>query len=170
MVLLIPLICITAGCGPRDNVLKKIANEGKINNDAAMVNEAIIEISASDQYIWDLLVNIPDWRKWNPDITEVLANGISYKGDNFVWRWGSKINTAVHLFEPHAKLSWFSKNMAYRSIIVWEIKKISDQKTQVTLKESRDGFFMHFRSSTKHRQKLESWLENLKNRAEVVHF
>ncbi|MDH4262341.1 MAG: SRPBCC family protein [Spirochaetia bacterium] len=157
-------------CAPRDNALRKIADNGTINPDGALISTATIEIDASEKYVWDIITNIPDWPNWNPEITKSLANGITFKGDNFAWRWGKKINSSVHYFDPPEKLAWFSKSMAYRSIIVWKLESLGKNKTRVTLSESRDGFFMNFLSSKKHKQLLVNWLNDLKNRSEVVRF
>lgn len=161
---------LIVGCAPRDNVLRKIADNGTINTNGALVATATIEINASSKYVWDLIADIPHWPAWNPAITKSLANGITYKGDNFAWRWGKKINSSVHYFDPPKKLAWFSSSMAYRSIIVWEFEALEKNKTRVTLSESRDGLFMNFISTNKHKVLLEEWLNNLKNRAEIAGF
>jgi|GEM_PF-2406133 len=167
---LLGLTVLLMGCGPRDNVLKKLADEGIVNQKAIRVTSASIEIEATNQYVWEILTNTPNWPNWNPATPEIRTTEAMYKGNNFAWKWGKKVYTAVHYFEAPQKLAWFSKSMAYRSIMVWEFEPLTDHSTRVTVTESRDGFSMYFVSAKKHKALLEAWLGHLKNRSEVVQF
>ena len=99
-----------------------------------------------------------------------MSNGVTYLGDNFAWKWGKKVYSSVSFFEPEKKLVWYSRSMAYKSIMKWEFEKISPNQTKVTLSESRDGLFMNFSPAFEHKKLLASWLAALKVKAETVLF
>ena len=69
---------ILAGCAaPRENFLKKIAEEGNIHTEAPLADIVTITIDAPVSKVWDIITNIPEWPKWE----------FGYKGHIVKWSY-----------------------------------------------------------------------------------
>jgi hypothetical protein len=161
------ILAVILNCAPRDKYLISIAKDGEINPDAALNQRVSLEINAPAEYIWEILINVENWMNWNKYIRAVKSNGITFLGDNFAWNIDNKTFSSVVVFEPQKKLVLFSRGNSFRSIMKWEIIKLSENRCQVVLHESRDGFFMNFKSSVNLVRELSNWVNSLKFEAEA---
>lgn len=158
-------------CAPRDNYLKEMAEKGEINPKAAMINSASIEINATPSKVWSILIDAEKWSEINPEIRSTkTTTPMLYLGSNFAWKTDLKTYSKVLYFEKEKKMVIFSKTMSFISLIQWKLEPVSKSVTKVIVSESRDGFYMNFTSSSKHKRFLKKWLNGLKIKSELVIF
>ena len=65
----------------------------KANRNAPVFSERQIEINASPEAPWDLMVDISGWPTWNPDVKEVSVQGEVAEGT--VFRWKARSGTSL---------------------------------------------------------------------------
>ena len=157
-----------AGCGESLDGLNRRAASGSIHEAAPVKAHVQIEIAASPEAVWTLLVDASGWPNWQKNIESVTAAGPLANGSRFSWRTGgTTIHSQVQLFEPEQRLAWTGTAMTAKAVHVWKLKPLPDNHTLVTVNESMDGPWM---AKLYPPEKLaaadEEWLRALKGAAE----
>jgi uncharacterized protein YndB with AHSA1/START domain len=132
-----------------------------------------IEIDASPEKVWNILVDALQWESWYAG-----AKGVSFRdpGDsvlnaNSVFNWitmGLKFQSVVQAYEPFRLLAWESKKKSIQGYHVWLIIPTA-QGCKVITDESQNGWLTFFEKTFqgKKLKKLHDiWLSELKKKAE----
>jgi len=107
-----------------------------INRAAPVTAEAEIEIDAKPERVWETLVNVERWPRWNADVKSVSLQGDTREGSVFRWKTGSgTITSTFQTIEPPRYVSWTGKTMSLSAIHVWSLEQ-TDGKTTVKTAES----------------------------------
>ena len=133
-----------------------------------------IDIAASPQVVWDILVEAENWPSWYKGATDVrVTTNQSGKLEEYaVFSWktmGQNFqSTTIKEFEPPYKLSWEATKNNIRGYHAWLIMP-SDQGCRVVTSEAQHGFLTFMQKAflpNKLRKLHDVWLENLKAKAE----
>jgi uncharacterized protein YndB with AHSA1/START domain len=82
-----------------------LANNGQIDEHAAVKASSEILIAAPTEKVWRLLVEIDEWPKWQPDITAAKIAGPLYQGTEFKWTiGGARITSRLAVVKPGKEL------------------------------------------------------------------
>ncbi len=146
--------------------LEKYAKNGRINEEASVMDKQSIIIPAPIQEVWDLIVALESWPNWNSQVSSL--NATSDKEFEWVFcneRFHSKI---AYMEEPYT-FCWISKGSLLKAVHVYKLDEINENKTSIVLEGSMQGFKTYF--SFNHRKLHRSfvkWLEDLSNSFEHV--
>lgn len=162
----IPLI-LTLFCTPPDRTYRHLAKNFQINEDAMRVATASVKINAPLDRVWDIAINAPFWTSWHPEVTRVKAHKELEKGDNFIMRWGAKMYGRVVNMEDHEKILLEWTALSHKALMLWTFDEPEKGVVEVTVTESRDGFFQIFKlSEEEHHELIADWVNDLKIKAE----
>ena len=141
----------------------------KINQKAPVVSQNSILIHAPIEKVWEILTSINNWQNWNSEITSAKLNGNLKPKNSFVWKSGGiKITSEIHTVEKYHSFGWTGKSLGTFAIHNWKLTE-KDQKTQVVVEESMQGFLVKvFKTSFQKNldKNVEKWLISLKNKCE----
>lgn len=132
-----------------------------------------IEINASPEIVWKILVDALKWESWykgaknvslgSPDDTVLRSNSV------FNWEtMGLRFQSVVREYEPNRLLAWESRKSSIQGYHVWLIEP-NGSGCKVITDESQNGWLTFFEKTFqgKKLQKLHDvWLRELKTRAE----
>ena len=142
-----------------------------VNEKAPVLARTQIEIDAEPGTVWDLMADIEDWPRWNPDVKFCLVHGELEPGTQFQWKTGlGNIISVLQNVEPPRLLAWTGKTMGINAIHIWKINVV-DSKTIVETEESWEGLVsraMHGRMQEMLESSLNSGLKYLKAEAERI--
>lgn len=132
-----------------------------------------IEINATPEKVWDILVDALQWESWYVGAKNVsLLNPVDRRlNANSVFTWitmGLKFKTVVQEYEPNRLLAWESKKKSIQGYHVWLIIPTA-QGCKVITDESQNGWLTFFEKTFqgKKLKKLHDvWLTELKKKAE----
>lgn len=166
--LVLATILVVGGCGDSIATLDKLAAAGAIHRTAPATAHLEIEIAAPPERVWKLLIDASSWPKWAPQIESVDTSGSLAMGESFTWKTGgSNIHSQVQLFEPNHRLSWTGTAFTAKAVHVWELARLPNGGTNVTVNESMDGPLMKtIFPSAKLAEADKDWLASLKQAAE----
>ncbi|MEM8907640.1 MAG: SRPBCC domain-containing protein, partial [Bacteroidota bacterium] len=133
-----------------------------------------IEIAASPEVIWEILMDAeawPDWYKGAKNV-ELLDTAQTMLSDSATFKWktmGLKFQSTIQEFVPPYRLSWESRKKSIRGYHAWLI--IPQNGTcKVITDESQNGWLTFFEKIFQ-RKKLhrlhDVWLSTLKTKAEA---
>jgi len=147
---------------------EQLAREGKIREDASVKASAEITIYAPAEKVWQVLTDVKDWPRWQPDISTTEIHGPLEAGTTFSWTTGgTRIESRIALVEPYAQFAWTGKAFGAKAIHVWKLQRLSADQTLVKTDESMDGFLLKiFYSSKKLEETDRRWLDRLKAASE----
>lgn len=149
------------------NKLNKIAQEGKINQEASIRDSQSIIVHAPAQKLWDVLVDFDKWSEWNTDIKWAKLSGDLKTGNTFEWNIkGTTLKSEIQLVNEPETLVWTGKAMGIKAIHVWKLEAAEKDQTILTTEESMQGVSTLFYSHLKLHNTLLHWLSQLKQRAE----
>jgi len=156
------------GCGDSLAALNQRAATGSIHEESPVLTHVQIQIAAPPAKVWALLIDAPNWPRWQKQIESVDAAGALTPGARFTWRTnGSRIRSQVQLLESERRLAWTGTAFTVKAIHVWELKPAPNNQTLVLEKESMDGPLMaKMYSSAKLTEGDNDWLVALKRAAE----
>lgn len=132
-----------------------------------------IDIQASPETVWSILIDAEAWPVWYEGAKNVKASGGAdrYLSPNSTISWetmGLKFDSKVKEFEPSRKLAWLSEKKSIQGYHVWIIQA-TDNGCKVITAESQNGW-LTFMEKTFQPKKLfrlhEIWLVELKKKAE----
>lgn len=132
-----------------------------------------IAIKASPQVVWTILTDALQWEDWYEGARDVSFLNASDKvlQANTVFEWqtmGLNFQTTVQAFEPNSFLAWESKRKSIQGYHVWLIIP-TKEGCQVITDESQKGWLTLLEKTfqkNKLRKQHDTWLAELKNRAE----
>jgi uncharacterized membrane protein len=151
-----------------DKNLEKLASSGEINQSAPVKASVEITIHAPVEKVWGLLTDIPNWPKWQPDITSTEISGPLQSGTSFTWKnGGTQIHSRIALVQPNEQFAWTGTASVAKAIHVWKLQRLPNSQTLVKTDESMEGFMLTvFYSSKKLQEGDQRWLDRLKQAAE----
>jgi uncharacterized protein YndB with AHSA1/START domain len=114
-----------------------------INENAAVVARAEIEIKSDPKKVWEVLVDIENWPLWNPDVKNASLEGEVAVGSKFRWKARSiSINSVFKEVDPPNELSWTGKTMGIKAVHIWKLE-VKDDHTIIKTAESWEGPLTH---------------------------
>lgn len=111
----------------------------KIDDNAPVIARGEIEIQADPDTIWDVLVDINNWPRWNPDIKSASLEGAVAEGSKF--RWKARSISITSIFQEVDKprlLGWTGKTMGIKAVHIWKLEPKEDT-TIARTEESWEG-------------------------------
>jgi uncharacterized protein YndB with AHSA1/START domain len=159
---------VTACMGPTEN-RDKLAAEGRIQEDAPVKATVQTLIAAPPEKVWRVLMDIPSWPKWQPDISAVSIQGAPTAGQSFSWTLGgTSIQSTLRRVEPQRSICWTGRVWHIRAIHCWNLSAGPDGGTVVNMQESMDGWLIsRLYPSDQLRDGNRRWLARLKQAAEA---
>jgi hypothetical protein len=99
-----------------------------------------IEIAASPEAVWDVLIGFEEWPSWNRDVKSLTIDGDVSPGTVFRWKAGpSTIKSTIEHVLPPRLISWTGKTLGINAIHYWYLEP-RDGGTLVRTEESYEGF------------------------------
>ncbi len=124
----------------------------QIDSNAPVIVRSTIEIESTPDNVWNIMSDLENWPRWNPEIRSVRLAGPFAEGTEFKWKAGpGTIRSRLTAIEKPGTLGWTGITFGIRAVHVWGIRSI-DGKTLVTTEESWDG--VHVRLFRKHFSKM----------------
>jgi hypothetical protein len=140
----------------------------RLDEEAALVSAASIQIEAPLEAVWAVIIAFRDWRTWAPgvempDLAEI-APDISFK-----WRLnGVAILSTIGVVDPGRELNWTGSFLWFRAVERYVLEPSGPTRTQITLAESLAGALLPmFYSARQLQANHERWLAALKRRVEL---
>jgi uncharacterized protein YndB with AHSA1/START domain len=169
-ILLMLAMCTIAPAQSGMNHAEELANNGQIDEHAAVKASSEILIAAPTEKVWRLLVEIDEWPRWQPNITAAKITGPLNQGTEFEWSTGgTKIKSRLAVVKPGEELAWTGKALHTTAIHVWQFRATPNGGTVVSTRESMSGFMLKLRvlySSKDLEKSQKAWLDALKREAE----
>jgi len=161
------LLLFVSGCGRSTD--QSLAGQGAINDGAPVKALAQIVIDASAAQVWNILVDIQDWPKWQTDITAVSIKQKPAVSVQFEWSTGQgTIHSCVALFEPQRRLAWTGRLFIFHAIHAWMLTPLPNGRTLVQTRESMSGWPIGLLYSSGDLLSADNqWLADLKKKAEA---
>ncbi|TAI47886.1 SRPBCC domain-containing protein [Flagellimonas allohymeniacidonis] len=134
-----------------------------------------IEIKATPETVWNILLAAETWPEWYEGASNVKVaspdNGILDADSTFEWKtMGLDFESTIQEFEPYSRLSWVSIKKSIKGYHAWLIIPTQDGCKLIT-EESQHGF-LTFLEKTFQPRKLEKlhqiWLEKIREKAEAI--
>lgn len=143
------------------------AKQGRIDTAAPIQSHAEIRIHAPVARVWQVLVDMPNWPAWMPDVTTVRLETAVAPDAAFTWKSGSsRIKSTFAVVEPEKELTWTGISSGAKAVDRHTLEAV-EGGTRVFTEESMAGLFVIlFFSSQKLRTGQQAWLAALKQRAE----
>jgi hypothetical protein len=162
--LMIGLTACTNSAADRD----ALATQGLIQESAPVKAAAEIIIAAPASKVWNLLTDIKDWPKWQPDISKSSIQSDPALGSQFSWSSGGMdIRSTVRLLDPQKAICWTGRVWHIHAIHCWTLSALPDGRILVKTRESMDGWLLsRFYSSQELLQSDQLWMARLKQAAE----
>jgi uncharacterized protein YndB with AHSA1/START domain len=134
-----------------------------------------IEIAASPEKVWAILVEAVKWPDWYKGAQEVvIANSdLSFLQKNSVFTWktmGLNFKSTVKEFDPASRLSWESKKKSIQGYHAWVIIPTATGCRVIT-DESQNGWLTFFEKTfqgKKLKRLHDVWLTELKKKSEQL--
>lgn len=134
-----------------------------------------IDISASPENVWTILIQAETWPNWYKGAknVQVINNDdkkLSTK-TSFSWKtMGINFTSNIKEFQPYTRLSWESKKSLIKGYHAWLII-LTDDGCKVVTQESQYGFLTFLQKvfmPNKLRKLHDVWLLELKTKAEAL--
>jgi hypothetical protein len=111
----------------------------EIDLTAPALAEADIVIDAPIEVVWNAVVDVANWPRWNANVSDVSVDGALALGTTFAWKAGkARITSKIAAFEPHTHLAWTGKTLMVRAVHVWRFTAM-ERGTRVSSAESFSG-------------------------------
>jgi len=111
----------------------------EINRNAPVVAADEIDIAASPQAVWDVLSDIANWPRWNPDVKSMSMQGDLAKGSVFRWRAGpGTITSTIQHVEAPRVIAWTGTTLGIKAKHVYRLEPRGEM-TLVHTEESYEG-------------------------------
>jgi hypothetical protein len=103
-------------------------------------------IDAPVKEVWNILVNISQWPKWNDGVKDVHIAGDVKTGTEFRWiSNGMKIRSRIEKVEEPNRIVWSGRTMGIRAVHSWVLAEQGNQ-TEVSTEESFEGLIVRLLS------------------------
>ena len=144
-------------------------NRIKINENAPALARKEIMIDADPESVWNVLIDIEHWPKWNPDVENVKMDHDFVEGSEFKWKAGpGTITSKLQVVDKPKLLVWTGKTMGIHAVHVWSLKPSKGQ-TMISSEESWEGLIVRILSGRMQKtleKSTESGLKYLKQEIE----
>ena len=111
----------------------------EVNKEAPAIATGDIEIRAKPEVVWDLLADIDNWPRWNPDVKEAKVMGGLRESSVFRWKAGpGTITSTLEKVDRPREIGWRGKTMGINAVHVYKLEP-SAEGTKVHTEESFDG-------------------------------
>lgn len=157
-----------SGCGGPGPNNDTLAAQDQLRADAPLQTQQSIIINAPPAKIWAILVNIDAWPGWQPYISQAASDYVVQNGAVFSWTTGgTAMNCVIRRFIPSQSLGWTGSVLNFHVIHLWDLSPLPDGTTEVTERESINGFLVGlFYSNGALARSDALWLQALKKKAE----
>ncbi|MHB0877004.1 MAG: SRPBCC family protein [Anaerolineae bacterium] len=136
---------------------------------APVTGEGEIEVAATAETVWNVMANLADWPRWNPDVRAVTVHGPLAPGTRFRWRSGpGTITSTLSRVERPAILAWTGTTLGIRALHVWQFEP-RGERTLVSTTETWEGLLPRLLPGRMQRmlqKALDAGLQHLKKEAE----
>ena len=111
----------------------------KINEFAPVIASREVEVEASPETIWDIIVAVDSWPDWNPDVKAAFIEGDLAVGTRFSWKAGQLTirSTVLQMERPH-HLVWTGTTTGIKAVHLWQSEK-RGENALVRSEESWEG-------------------------------
>jgi hypothetical protein len=157
------------GCAGSAADRDKLAAQGLTQESAPVKAAAEIIITAPEAKVWNLLTDIKDWPKWQPDISKSSIQSDSAIGRQFSWSTGGMdIHSTIQLLDPKKAICWTGRVWFIHAIHCWTLSALPDGRILVKTRETMDGWLIsRFYSSRELLESDQRWMARLKQAAET---
>ena len=112
-----------------------------IEHSAPAVTRQEREMAAAPERVFDLLVDVAGWPRWQSAVTRVDATGPLAEGSTFRWRSGGVgITSTVEQLQRPRSVGWRGTAIGTRAVHVWHLEPTASGGTRVTTEESMSGW------------------------------
>lgn len=130
-----------------------------------------VEISASPEKVWEVLIQIKNWDEWHLETynIQIVSTDIGELKYRSKFRWntlGVHLLSQVNDFEPSRKISWMSRGTGISSFHAWQLIP-TEQGTKVIVENTQKGWLcqLHHRLWPQRMVAYHvDWLERLSKR------
>lgn len=134
-----------------------------------------IEVNATPEQIWQLLIHAKAWNQWYDGIQDIQFEDMEAqylaKGTRVFWNsMGQSLNNTVMEFEPYQRLAWQFNEAKIQGYHAWIIIP-TDKGCKVITDESQTGRLARLQKifiPNKLKRQHDKWLRLLKEEAEKV--
>ncbi len=148
--------------------LSQIAKEGRIDEDASLMDRQSIIINAPIEKVWNHLVDAEKWPTWNSDVKWVKVD----EADPYSFKWhhhGHTISSTFQYIKAPYGLSLTAQFGLVKAIYLWTLDSTDEDQTVATVQQSFKGFMLFlFMNHRKMHEDLLNWLDQLKKVGEPV--
>ncbi len=148
--------------------LNRLAHGGQIDESAPVKAHSEIVIDAPPERGWHVLIGVKDWPQWQKNVESADIAGPVAPGTPFTWKTGgAEIHSQITVARPMEQFVWTGVAFNAHAILVWNLQRLPDGRTQVKTSESMSGFMLTlFYSSKQLEATHHDWLTSLKLTAE----
>ena len=140
------------------------AMKGRVDERAAIRASGEINIHAPIHQVWDVLVDLPAWPRFDSNFSDVRLESIVAVGAHASFKIrGFPIHGTFAVVRPDQELTWVGKSLWTKAIDRHVIEAISKNDTRLFLEESLSGIFVPLMfSSARLVKQHEEWLNAMK--------
>lgn len=114
----------------------------RINENAQAIARSKVQIDADPESVWNVLTDLENWPKWNPDVKNVEMGPNFVVGSEFKWKAGpGTITSKLQVINKPKLLVWTGKTLGIHAVHVWKLKPINGQ-TIISSEESWEGLIV----------------------------
>jgi hypothetical protein len=111
----------------------------RVDESAAVVASAEIEIQASADTVWNVITDVERWPEWNPDVKDATLADRPAEGASFRWKAGpGTITSTFRRLESPRLVGWTGRTLGIHAVHVYRLEPRGDA-THVRSEESWDG-------------------------------
>jgi len=115
-----------------------------INENAPVIEKQHIFIPALPQKVWEILSDINNWPKWQPEVTHAELFGELQEGTQFKWKAGGiSFTSELHTVDKHRVIGWTGKTIGTKAVHNWYLEE-GNKGTTVYVEESLQGILPIF--------------------------
>ncbi len=142
-----------------------------INPNAPVIARAEIVIASPVGTVWNLLINVAAWPRWNKDITNARFGSPVAVGSVFHWDTAglAGIDSTIGEVIPQWRIAWSGPSHGITGVHVWHFTPVSEG-VLIQTEESWEGELITQQVGVMQQaldNSLRSWLESLKREAEL---
>lgn len=155
--------------GPGIGVLhEEYAKRGRIDGAAPVKACGEIRIEASVERVWEVLVDLPGWEAWAPDVRGVRLDSAVVVDARFAWAvGGTRIKSRFAVVEPGRELTWTGTALWTKAVDRHLLESTGDGAMRLCLEESLAGALVPlFFGSAKLKAQHQRWLTAFKTAVE----
>ena len=156
--------------GPSFEILyADYAMKGKLDDRAAIKASGEIEINAPVDQVWEVLIDLSAWPRFDPNFSDVkLASTIAVGARASFKIRGFPIQGTFAVVRPNHELTWVGKSLWTKAIDRHVVETKSNNVTRLYIEESLSGVFVPLMfSSTRLLMQHQEWLKAMKAFIEV---